>query len=279
MTPRISIAPRTTARSWTRIDAGIARDAFVNVVREDPVSRGLLYAGTERGMFVSFDDGAHWQSLEQNLPMTSVRDIDVHGADLVIATHGRGFWIMDDVSALRQMGSMHDERSHCSNPSRRSACAPRGSPARPAPKMSLWRPILRTAPSSTMRCRATIAGPVTLTILDAQNHPVRSFSSADRASSARPVEARVRERMAPRARHRVGRARDASLRLEPALPEPHTRLGARTAEGWRVGTARPLHRGAQRRRAPLRATSAGRAGSAGALSPAQRCSGNSCWRG
>jgi ligand-binding sensor domain-containing protein len=71
--------------SWTRADTGIPADSFVNVVREDPVRKGLLYAGTEKGVFVSFDDGAHWQLLQQNLPMTSVRDIDVHGDDLVIA--------------------------------------------------------------------------------------------------------------------------------------------------------------------------------------------------
>src|SRR4029079_10090927 len=75
--------------------------AFVNVVREDSVRQGLLYAGTEKGIAVSFDDGDHWQPLQQNLPVTVVRDIDVHGNDLVIATHGRGFWIMDDVTPLR----------------------------------------------------------------------------------------------------------------------------------------------------------------------------------
>ncbi|HEY8849261.1 MAG TPA: hypothetical protein VIO12_08205, partial [Thermoanaerobaculia bacterium] len=86
--------------SWQWIAAGLP--TFVNVVREDPVRRGLLYAGTEKGMYVSFDDGDSWQSLQKNLPVTSVRDIDVHGNDLVIATHGRAFWIMDDVAPLRQ---------------------------------------------------------------------------------------------------------------------------------------------------------------------------------
>jgi hypothetical protein len=62
-------------------------------------------------MFMSLDDGAHWQPLQQNLPMTSVRDIDVHGDDLVIATHGRGFWIMDDVSALRQLRTLRSEEA------------------------------------------------------------------------------------------------------------------------------------------------------------------------
>ena len=87
-------------KTWQLIANGLP--IFVNVVREDPVRQGLLYAGTERGMYVSFDDGENWQSLQQNLPVTSIRDIDVHGNDLVIATHGRAFWIMDDVTPLRQ---------------------------------------------------------------------------------------------------------------------------------------------------------------------------------
>ncbi|MGA9853063.1 MAG: hypothetical protein WBR15_09045 [Gammaproteobacteria bacterium] len=90
-------------KHWQPAVNGIAEGHFVNVVREDPVKPGLLYAGTEMGVYVSFDDGSYWQSLQQNLPVTSVRDIDVHGDDLVIATHGRAFWIMDDVTPLRQL--------------------------------------------------------------------------------------------------------------------------------------------------------------------------------
>ncbi|PYO90898.1 MAG: hypothetical protein DMD66_01275, partial [Gemmatimonadetes bacterium] len=71
--------------------------------KEDPLRRGLLFAGTERGAFVSFDDGDHWQPLQRNLPVTSVRDFVVYGNDLIVATHGRGFWVMDDISALRQL--------------------------------------------------------------------------------------------------------------------------------------------------------------------------------
>jgi photosystem II stability/assembly factor-like uncharacterized protein len=89
--------------SWQLVVAGIRDGDFVNAVREDPRKKGLLYAATELGMYVSFDDGDEWQPLQANLPRTSVRDIDVHSDDLVIATHGRGFWIMDDVSALRQL--------------------------------------------------------------------------------------------------------------------------------------------------------------------------------
>ncbi len=96
---------RTTddGRTWTRIDRGIPDGAFVNVVREDPHVRGLLYAGTEHGVDVSFDDGAHWQSLRLNLPVTSVRDIALRDDAMVIATHGRAFWMLDDIAPLRQM--------------------------------------------------------------------------------------------------------------------------------------------------------------------------------
>ncbi len=89
--------------TWTPIANGIPDGSFVNVVREDPVRRGLLYAGTERGVYVSFDDGSSWQSLQLNLPVTSIRDIAVHGDDLIVATHGRSFWVMDDVAPLRAM--------------------------------------------------------------------------------------------------------------------------------------------------------------------------------
>ena len=88
--------------TWTPITAGLPAGAIVHVVREDPVRRGLLYAGTEIGVFVSFDDGATWRPLQFNLPTTPVHDLVVKGSDLVAATHGRSFWILDDVTPLRQ---------------------------------------------------------------------------------------------------------------------------------------------------------------------------------
>jgi photosystem II stability/assembly factor-like uncharacterized protein len=88
---------------WTMIASGLPADEPVNVVRADPKIPGLLYAGTEANVYVSFDDGAHWQSLQSNLPHTSMRDLDVHGNDLVVATHGRGFWILDDIEPLREL--------------------------------------------------------------------------------------------------------------------------------------------------------------------------------
>ena len=88
--------------TWSKITTGIPDGAFVRAVREDPKKRGLLYAGTERGVYVSFDDGAHWRSLQINLPNTPIHDLVIKNDDLVVATHGRSFWILDDVSPLRQ---------------------------------------------------------------------------------------------------------------------------------------------------------------------------------
>lgn len=89
-------------RTWTMITAGIPKDAYVHVVRVDPARAGLLYAGTERGVFVSFDDGAKWQPLQLNLPIVPVHDLAVHGDSLAVATHGRAFWMLDDLAPVRQ---------------------------------------------------------------------------------------------------------------------------------------------------------------------------------
>lgn len=90
-------------RTWIPVSHGLPPDGWAHVVREDPVRRGLLYAGTETGVYVSFDDGEHWQSLQFNLPVTPVTDLKVHGSDLVISTSGRGIWVLDDVTPLRQI--------------------------------------------------------------------------------------------------------------------------------------------------------------------------------
>ncbi len=89
--------------TWTSITNGIPDNAPTNVVREDPERKRLLFAGTEREVYVSFDDGDHWQSLRLNMPATSIRDLIIKENDLVVATHGRGFWILDDITPLRQI--------------------------------------------------------------------------------------------------------------------------------------------------------------------------------
>ncbi|MEX2283828.1 MAG: glycosyl hydrolase [Gemmatimonadota bacterium] len=104
-------------KSWTRIVTGIREDAYVHVVREDPARAGLLYAGTEHGVYVSFDDGAHWQPLSLNLPDLQISDLVVEGRDLVIATHGRSFWVLDDISPLRQLSAVTASAVHLFEPS------------------------------------------------------------------------------------------------------------------------------------------------------------------
>ncbi len=100
---------RNYGRSWQKISGGLPQDHFARVVREDPARRGLLFAGMERGLFVSFDDGENWQSLQLKLPVVPITDLLVRNGDLVLATQGRAFWIVDDISPLRQYAA--DQRS------------------------------------------------------------------------------------------------------------------------------------------------------------------------
>src|SRR6266404_6707691 len=96
---------RDFGKSWQRTASGIPEGSFLNCVREDPLRKGLLYACTEKGVYVSFNEGDSWQSLQLNMPTTSIRDLVVQGDDLVIATHGRSFWILDDATPLREMSA------------------------------------------------------------------------------------------------------------------------------------------------------------------------------
>lgn len=104
-------------KTWTKITNGIPHNDFTRVIREDPARRGLLYAGTETGLYVSFDDGEHWQSLRLNMPAVPIHDLVIKDDDLVVATHGRSFWILDDVSPLRQMSDeIREARIHLFQP-------------------------------------------------------------------------------------------------------------------------------------------------------------------
>jgi photosystem II stability/assembly factor-like uncharacterized protein len=94
---------RDMGKSWQKITKGLPPGVYVHVVKEDPRRRGLLVAGTERGVHVSFDDGENWQPLQLNMPVTSMRDLEFYENDLIVATHGRGFWVIDDISPMRQL--------------------------------------------------------------------------------------------------------------------------------------------------------------------------------
>jgi photosystem II stability/assembly factor-like uncharacterized protein len=170
---------RTTdyGRSWTLIVKGITATQFVRVVREDPVRRGLLFAGTERGVWVSFDGGANWQSLRCNLPIVPVHDLVIKDGDLVAATHGRSFWILDDISPLRQLvRATPREAAHLFKP--RDAYRADWSGGFSFPPNEAH-PVGKNPPNGAMiyywlkdKGRA-----VTLDILDAAGRRIRAFSS------------------------------------------------------------------------------------------------------
>lgn len=169
-------------RSWNLSVNGIPAGDFVNVVREDPKKQGLLYAGTEKHVYVSFDEGANWQSLQLNLPVTSMRDIDVHGDDLVLATFGRAFWILDDVTALRQLDEgVSRSAAALFKPAVAYRVRPGGFLSTPFPKDE---PQAHNPPDGALidyYLKADAATPVLLEIMNQNGQSVQRFSSADAA--------------------------------------------------------------------------------------------------
>ncbi len=170
--------------TWTKITEGLPAGAPVDAVREDPVEKGLLYAGTETGVWVSFDDGDHWQSLELDLPHSSMRDLWIHDDDLIVATHGRGFWILDDLAPLRQASALlaegvTGEAVHLFRPSRAVRVRRDTYTDTPLPADE---PMGENPPAGAVidySLGAAAAGPVTLEILDGDGEVVRSYASTD----------------------------------------------------------------------------------------------------
>lgn len=168
---------RTTdyGRTWTRLtsgDNGLPADAPTRVIREDPDREGLLYAGTDDGMFVSFDDGTRWESLQLNMPATPITDVKVHRQDLVLATMGRSFWILDDVTPLHQLDAASADRPlHVFAP--RPAHRVRGRGSRAAP----GRPEYPSGGALLHFWLAADAERTLLEILDARGQVIRSYSS------------------------------------------------------------------------------------------------------
>ncbi len=171
---------RDSGKTWTEIVKGIPDNENVNAVREDPKRKGLLYAATERATYVSFDDGEQWQSLRLNMPATSVRDVIVKDDDLAIGTHGRGFWILDDITPLRQL----DDKVLAD-----SAFLFAPEPAyRVRWDMNTDTPLPPDEPASknppdgailNYYLKSDASGPVTLEILDSNGKLVRRYSSDD----------------------------------------------------------------------------------------------------
>jgi photosystem II stability/assembly factor-like uncharacterized protein len=198
-------------KTWTEIVNGIAAGHIVNAVREDPERRGLLFAGTEKGVYVSFDAGANWESLRLNLPASSVRDLIVKNDDLVVATHGRGFWILDNITPLRQYKSV----AGVADPGSSATSGTAAVNVRGYNETKLFKP------QTALRVRANLntdtplppdepagenppdgamidyslskdaSAPVTIEIKDGKGQSVRKYSSGDKPVEANPKRLRV----------------------------------------------------------------------------------------
>ncbi len=171
---------RDGGKTWTHITHGIPDGGIINVVREDPQRRGLLFAGSEQAVYVSFDDGARWQSLRVNMPATSIRDLVIKGDDLVAGTHGRGFWILDDITPLRQLPEVTlSAGPHLFAPQEALRVRWNMNTDTPLPPEE---PAGQNPPDGAILhywLPAETTGPVTLELLDGTGAVVRRYSSDD----------------------------------------------------------------------------------------------------
>ena len=179
-------------KSWQQIINGLPDNEPVNTVREDPKRKGLLFAGTERAVYVSFDDGDHWQSLRLNLPATSIRDLVIHDDDVVVGTHGRSFWILDDITPLRQIDDkVENARTFLFAPQLTYRVRSRNYPDTPLPPEE---PAGQNPPDGAIIDYVLQSGagsPVTLEVDDAAGKLVRRFSSDDKPESVNANELNI----------------------------------------------------------------------------------------
>ncbi len=171
---------RDGGKTWQLIVTGLPDAGPVDTVREDPVAKGLLFAGTENAVWVSFDAGDHWQSLQLNLPHTSMRDLWIHDDDLLVGTHGRSFWVLDDITPLRQLAEAAKAEVFLFKPAPAYRVQRDTNPDTPLPPDE---PAGQNPPDGAVIdyvLPAGVAGPVTLEILDAAGRQVRRYSSDDK---------------------------------------------------------------------------------------------------
>jgi photosystem II stability/assembly factor-like uncharacterized protein len=170
---------RDSGKTWQLITAGLPDFGSVDTVREDTVRKGLLFAGTENSVWVSFDDGDHWQSLQLNLPHTAMRDLWIHDDDLIVATHGRSFWILDDIAPLREVSARLD-KAHLFTPAPAYRVQRDTNTDTPLPPDE---PAAANPPDGAILdyyLPSATSGPITLEILDAKGQLVRRYSSDDK---------------------------------------------------------------------------------------------------
>jgi photosystem II stability/assembly factor-like uncharacterized protein len=167
-------------KTWTKITRGIPATAYVHAVREDPIRKGLLFAGTETGVYVSFNDGEFWQSLQANLPATPIRDLVVKDNDLVVATHGRSFWILDNISPLRELTSDAVAAGvYLFRPATAIRIRKNASRDTPLPPET---PAGKNPPAGAIidySLQSSSSGDVTLEIIDSAGKLVRKYSTND----------------------------------------------------------------------------------------------------
>ena len=178
---------RDGGKTWQKITNGLPAGVYMQTVKEDSERKGLLFAGTELGVFVSFDDGDHWQSLQLNLPPCSMRDLAIHEDDLIVATHGRGFWVLDNITPLRQLTSdLAKADAYLFRPADAIKMAPGSEYGTPKPRDE---PLAENPPYGAMidyYLRSAASGPVTLEILDSGGESIRRYSSEDRPPEVDP---------------------------------------------------------------------------------------------
>ena len=187
---------RDYGKTWQPITTGIAPTS-VNAIRQDTQNKGLLFAGTELGIYVSFDDGDHWQPLQLNMPVTSIRDMTIHGDDLIVATHGRSFWILDNITPLRQMDAQAQSANvRLFQPATATRIDNDGFLGSPPPPEE---PTAKNPPDGAMIdfFLRLPAKDVNLEIFDANNKIVRRFSSGQKQEEKRPPLA-IAERWLPK---------------------------------------------------------------------------------
>jgi hypothetical protein len=180
---------RDGGKSWNRITTGIPGGATINAVREDPRRKGLLFAGSETQVWVSFDDGDHWQSLRLNLPATSIRDLAIKDDDLLAGTHGRGFWILDNLTPLRALSAATaPEPVLLFKPARATRVRWNLNPDTPLPPDEPTAPNPPDGALFDYWLAQPASGAVTLEILDSRGASVRTFSTTD--PPEQPIEGR-----------------------------------------------------------------------------------------
>ncbi len=178
---------RDGGKTWQKITNGLTAGVYMQTIKEDPKRRGLLYAGTELGVFVSFDDGDHWQSLQLNLPPVSVRDIAIKDDDLIVATHGRGFWVIDSMTVLRQLDSnVASSDVVLFKPSDAVLVPPATDNGTPTQKDEAQAENPPAGAIIDYYLKSASTGPVAIEILDAAGNTVRRYASDDTRAAVNP---------------------------------------------------------------------------------------------